>query len=795
MKTTKTILLLITLSLIAFLHPQAQTPGFEWAGQMGGDSLIQASSVAVDAAGNQIIIGSFRGTADFDPDPNNTFNLTANGYSDIFILKLDGNGALLWAAAIGDTMNMNERGADVATDAAGNIYATGYFWGTTDVDPGEGEYIMSQNRWTTMVLKIDPDGNLIWGKQMGSETAGHAYGCSITVDNHLNVITSGYFYGRVDFDPGPGVVNLTCTSYDVFVQKLDANGNFMWVKQIVGTEFKIAYSMTTDASGNIYAGGYFKGTVDFNPDKKLKYKLTSFGDYDVFILKLTGNGAFGYAKQIGGTSQDLCYSIALDPSGYLYATGLFYGTADFNPGTGTYNMTSFGGNDAYVLKLDLSGNFIWANQIGGTSYDSAGDIILDGEGYYYVSGYFYSTTDFDPATGTYYLTANGHNDSFVLKSDLDGNLIWVIQAGGPGWDYSMSLTVDDLGNIINVGSLEETADFDPGGNSEFELTNTGVRDMFVQKLNPDGGDDCPVPNGLTTTDITETSATLGWNAVTGATGYYIKYREVDSVNWIHVSGPVTEPYLTINNLNAATSHEFQVKTDCFSNYSYSCEFMTQGGGCPDNYEPNETLASAATIPVNTDITALISLSGDVDWFKFNNTTSNKKIKITLTNLPANYDVALYKSNGDQVGISQNPGTNDETIIYNTNKVGTYYVKVYGAGGAFDPINCYTLRAAISPANYKSVIIEAIIPAETMVMNIYPNPAGNVLNVDINSATNARASLHLINSGGQVVISREFYAFKGPNHFVFDLGDLSNGLYVIHLITNDQVEFRKVVINK
>ena len=196
----------------------------------------------------------------------------------------------------------------------------------------------------------------------------------------------------MDFDPGTGVVNLTCTSNDVFVQKLDANGNFIWVKQLVGTDFKVPYSMTTDASGNIYTGGYFKGTVDFNPDRKLKYNLTSFGDYDIFVLKLTGNGVFGWAKQVGGTGQDLCYSLALDPSGYLYTTGQFYGTADFNPGTGIYNLTSFGGNDAYVLKLDLSGNFVWAKQYGGTSYDSGGDIVLDGEGYFYVSGYFYGTT-------------------------------------------------------------------------------------------------------------------------------------------------------------------------------------------------------------------------------------------------------------------------------------------------------------------------------------------------------------------------------------------------------------------
>ncbi|MCK7580938.1 MAG: hypothetical protein MZV65_38560 [Chromatiales bacterium] len=81
--------------------------------------------------------------------------------------------------------------------------------------------------------------------------------------------------------------------------------------------YKFPYSMATDASGNIYTCGYFKGTVDFNPDRKLKYNLTSYGDYDVFVMKLTGNGAFTWAKQIGGTGQDLGYSIALDPAGNL----------------------------------------------------------------------------------------------------------------------------------------------------------------------------------------------------------------------------------------------------------------------------------------------------------------------------------------------------------------------------------------------------------------------------------------------------------------------------------------------
>ncbi len=223
--------------------------------------------------------------------------------------------------------------------------------------------------------------------------------------------------------------------------------------------------------------------------------------------------------------------------------------------------------------------------------------------------------------------------------------------------------------------------------------------------------------------------------------------------------------------------------------------VTQGSGCPDNYEPNETMVTAASITVNTDVTARIGTSTDLDWFKFNNTGSKKKIKITLTNLPANYDVALYKSDGTQVGISRNPGMLDETIIYNTNSVGTYYVKVYGADGAYDPLVCYTLKAAISSSNKKSMDAEDAISEEAVVMIVYPNPARDLLNIDLTSATSTKASLKLISANGQVVISREYNAEKGSNHYVLNLRGLSNGLYVIHLTTDDQVGIQKVLISK
>lgn len=216
--------MLVMMSISSFLA--AQVPGFEWAGQMGGDSAIQANSVTTDYLGNIIITGTFKGQADFDPSPDNTYLITSNGNADIFILKLDPNNNFLWAAGMGDYNY--DRGSKVITDALGNIYLTGYFIGTIDADPGPGVFLMSQQRVTTIVLKIAPDGNLSWGKYFGQDNVGHAYGWSITLDNSGNVITAGTFYGRVDFDPGSGTFPMTSTGiYDGFIQKLNPNGNLL----------------------------------------------------------------------------------------------------------------------------------------------------------------------------------------------------------------------------------------------------------------------------------------------------------------------------------------------------------------------------------------------------------------------------------------------------------------------------------------------------------------------------------------------------------------------------------------
>jgi hypothetical protein len=774
MKSLKTFFLVIFLSLPALLTLHAQTPGFEWAVQAGGDSLIMGYSMVIDPSGNQIIVGHFKGTVDFNPDPGVEINITSNGLDDIFIQKLDVNGNLMWAAGMGDVDN--DRARCVTTDASGNIYMTGYFVHSMDADPGPGIVLLTQTQPAAFVLKINPAGNLVWARQMGYPgDNGLAYGYVITLDNNQNVLTAGIFVGRIDFDPGSGTYNMASSggSYDIFIQKLDNYGNFIWAEPIAGASAESITAITTDGSGNIYTTGHFLGITDFNPDRKLKYQLTPVGEYDIFYQKLNANGSFVWAKQVGSPGIEYSYALNYNASGFLYSTGQFYATTDFNPGPGTFNLTPVGQCDLFVLKLDLNGSFQWAQQIGGPSWDSGGDIESDIDGNIYMTGYFYATTDFNPdPANNYYMTANGNDDIFLYKANSNGNFLWAEHVGGTGWDYGLDLALDASGDIYTIGCFQGTADFNPDGDDTFEMTASGDYSMAVLKLNPSGGDYCPVPSGLAATNISPTAADLSWSEVTDVTGYYVRFREISTPDWTLIADPVAGKTMTINGLTEATNYESQVKTDCQSNYSYSGEFATSSPGCTDVYEPNESSASAAIIPVNTDIFALISTASDVDWFTFSTTVSAKNVQITLTNLPADYNVKLYKSNGALIGSSAKTGVADEMITYNTTKTGTYNIYVYGYAGAFDPGNCYTLRAGVSSTSFKLALAENFEAEEEL--SVYPNPSGSTFNFRLETTSKELVTIQLYDFSGRLVSQ---YNGLSPDNIITIGENLENGIYL------------------
>lgn len=474
MKKTSIIIFITILSSVL----KAQTPAYEWAKQFGGTLNDYAYSIAVDTAGNVYTTGFFQGTVDFDPGAN-TINLTSAGASDIFISKVDAAGNFVWAKRIGGTAS--DYGFALTLDKFSNVYVSGYFKGLADFDPGANTVNLTPTgSFDVFITKFDAAGNFAWAKKF--DGASDESCTSIKVDEFGNIYTVGSFNSATDFDPGANTVTLTpLGSTDIFISKLDASGNFVWVKQMGGAGLDAGKFITVDATGNVYVSGYFLGTSDFDPSNNTA-NLVSAGVEDIFVSKLDASGNFLWAKQFGGISADYGLSLAVDASGNVFSTGFFNGTADFDPSANTSNLTSAGLDDFFISKLDASGNLVWVKQIGSTSYDEAKYITMDASFNLYITGSFNGTVDFDPSVNINNLTSAGGDDVFICKLDASGNFVWAKQLGGTSHDYATSIKVDASNKVYTSGYFQGTGDFDPSINT-VNLVSAGGPDAFIHKVN------------------------------------------------------------------------------------------------------------------------------------------------------------------------------------------------------------------------------------------------------------------------------------------------------------------------
>ncbi|MBI5962998.1 MAG: SBBP repeat-containing protein [Chloroflexi bacterium] len=321
---------------------------FVWAKNMGGTYSDVGLDITLDSSGNVYTTGGFVDTADFDPGVG-VSNLSSAGSADIFVSKLDSNGGFVWAKSMGG-MGKDD-GLEIRLDSNGNIYTIGRFENTADFDPGASAFnLTSAGLSDSFISKLDHNGNFVWAKSMGG--ADYDDGYSIALDSNDNIYAMGGFSGTADFDPGPGIFNLTSAGYeDIFISKLDADGNLLWAKSIGGTDYDYGGTIALDSGNNIYMTGDYSGTVDFDSGTGITNLVSVGGSTDIFVSKSDSSGNFVWAKSMGGTWVDSGFSIAVDLSGSIYTTGFYSDTADFDPGPGISNLTSAGDWDIFVSKL------------------------------------------------------------------------------------------------------------------------------------------------------------------------------------------------------------------------------------------------------------------------------------------------------------------------------------------------------------------------------------------------------------------------------------------------------------
>jgi hypothetical protein len=373
----------------------------------------------VDNLGNVYTTGYFSGIVDFDPGPGTALLNRESGGA--FISKLDKDGNYLWAKQFGDSID------GIAIDRLGNVHATGSFRGTVDFDPGAGTASLTSLVSDSFIGKLDSDGNYIWAKQFVGTNGFSSPNLinyierganNITVDSTGNIYATGIFGSTVDFDPGPGQVLFTSAGEaDIFISKLDGNGNYLWAKQFGNSSSDIANGISLDSLGNVYTTGTFEGTEDFDPGSGTA-SLTSAGYSDIFVSKLDNNGNYIWVKQLGGTQSDSANRIVLDRMDNVYIGASSNGTIDFDPGPSVVSLTAIfneagfvTGNPGFVGKLNSNGNYVAAQQLVGRSITG---ITVDGLGNLYTTAISQRVL-LESGQGTSKLSSFEWRNSFIRK--------------------------------------------------------------------------------------------------------------------------------------------------------------------------------------------------------------------------------------------------------------------------------------------------------------------------------------------------------------------------------------------
>jgi len=436
-----------------------------------------------------------------------------------------------------------------------------------------------------------------------------------TADSAGNVYVVGTFSGSVNLNPtGTPASYSSPNSASAFIAKYSPAGALLWSHVWGGSSDDWASTVAVDGSGNVLVAGRFFGSVDFDPPTGAAV-LTTPIDHDAnFVVKLSSAGDFVWARQIGGidaanhgvstdpTSLPDRTAVAADASGNVYVGGDFTGTAAL-PGGQT--LTSQGGVDLFIVKLDPAGNLTRAQRFGGTADDMLNALWVDGAGQVYATGSFSSTVNFDPGTGSRVLSSTGVS-AFALKLSGDGSLGWADAMGGGSSDSAEgnSILADPSGNVYLAGDFAGTINFDPGA-GVVDRTGTGGA-VFVLKLTS-SGDFGWVQTPTTSGDY----GSIAWGLAQDshgslyATGFFSGTLSAAPVTVLGASGPYDAFVLKLSQSTGGPTWATKVDgmdgdlgtgvaVDSAGNLYVSGNFSDVGGGGTANFDPfNHTQEQSA----------------------------------------------------------------------------------------------------------------------------------------------------------------------------------------------------------
>ena len=723
------ILILVGISLQTI----GQELGFGWVNQFGGEGQEYGSTMTVDDSGFVYIAASFEEAIDVDPTPNIDF-LNPQGTKDFFLTKMDPKGKVIW------TKHFKGYGYSycngIAIDTIGNIYMTGSYTDSIDIDPGPERHIIKAmvNR-NLYLAKLSSSGNLIWVRNIQSSNYTNVSGIELTRTNHLYI--AGTIRALTAFNPLSSDYDISPIGMtDVYIAKYDTAGKIIWAKRISGSGHDQCDNFTVGYDESIYITGHFREQINLSTSTDPLILNAGIDTDVIFYAKYDSSGTLKWGNMFESTDRCISHDIEIDSIGNVFLAGTFEDSLYYTIEGEKHGVESHrhGYEDFFLTKIDSTGSLCWLNQYGGEYNDEYITIVLGKENTVYVLGFFYDFVEVNSGEeGIVDFSPDNGFNVFIAECDTDGNHIWAKLIARSPDIYINDGIVDQLGNLYILGCFYNTTDFSLGTKPSV-LEPRDQADIFLKKMTV-----CkPIQTSV------EVNACSQFTVPSGVVTYFESGIYHDTL--INETG--CDSIIEIN-LNILSSDTVLTISACSPYTSISGKYVyRQSGTYIDTIQNSLGCDSILTLElelyqVNTDII----VEGDSAF------TETSAIQYQWVDCLFDYSIL---DGQDSPGIRIPKGAEYALII--------------------DDGQCVDTSVCVSQS-FSS--LDGFVGKIDVVY--YPNPTSDVVTVDFNSSL-WKGKLSISNSSGQIILEKEV---KYQKELTISLPD-EEGIYIITLSDQNNI---------
>lgn len=570
----------ILLCIISMQMTLAQNLVSQWVKFAGGESFDLATGMATDNEGNLYVCGNYRDTLDAGSK-----KLASKGNYDIFVVKYDKDGKLLWAKSFGG--KKKDEAHSIKTDGEQNVYLCGKYSGEAEFG---SKSISTEAFSASYIAKLDNTGNTQWLKSIKSKTKGDR--TILALDKDDNLFYAGTFYKTIELD---AIEFKAESAADIFITTIDKEGKFTKAITIKGFGNEKIKALAFGEDGNLYISGAYDKIINFG-----NQQFEAVGKTDAFIAKLSGLEV-KWAKSMGGSYTDYANNISTSANGEIIISGSFTDEAFF----GNTSLLSNGGLDAFVCVIeDNKGETLYARSFGGAANEYVNSLLINPSGSFYINGSYRGKIE--TTKGEIESTDKG-KDIYIAKYGADGTFLWAESFGGSKPDFAVELVRDTENYLYEAGTYSKNLKI----GTEKGTTIGNANDFFVNKFY-----DCDEAKKVSLGDdrgLCEGSllvATPGFKSYKWDTGeendtIFVQNTGTYSVAVVDEYGCQSSDTVEIEMYNLP---ELELGSDILAGNNQSVEIDPEGEFATYLWQDNSTGETFTIPPTNEDVTIKVKLT-------------------------------------------------------------------------------------------------------------------------------------------------------------------------------------------